>query len=91
MSEEKLANDSPDGAIMRHSTQPPSTGAATPNPFTYVLRWDRAQRKGQRCRIVTPVSSAGYLSRIVLVEFVDGYRHTVDKRALRRVCDEAQG
>ena len=89
-SAEKLANDSPGGAIMRHSTQPPSTGAVTPNPFDYVLKWDRVQRKGQRCRIVTPANSKTWLSRVVLVEFEDGFTRTVDRRALRRICDVAQ-
>lgn len=53
--------------------------AATPNPFPYVLYWDKLGRKGQRCRILKPGP------RIVLLEFSDGFRHTMNKMAIRRV------
>lgn len=64
-------------AIMRLGAQP-SHEAATPNPYPYFLQWDKLGRKGQRCRIVKP----GW--KIVLVEFEDGFRHTVNKMAVRR-------
>ena len=63
--------------MMRLGAQP-SNEAAKPNPFPYVLFWDKLERKGQRCRIVKP----GF--RVVLVEFEDGFKHTVNKMALRR-------
>lgn len=52
--------------------------AATPNPFPYVLFWDKLERKGQRCRILKPGP------RVLLVEFEDGFRHTVNRMAIRR-------
>lgn len=56
----------------------PSTEVATPNPFPYTLKWDRVGRKGQRCRIVTSGP------RVVLIEFEDGHRCTVNRMAVRR-------
>lgn len=66
------------GAIMRLGAQP-SNEAAKQNPFPYVLFWDKLERKGQRCRIVKP----GF--RAVTVEFEDGFIHTINKMALRRM------
>jgi hypothetical protein len=65
------------GGMMRLGAQP-SEEAATPNPYPYVLYWDKLGRKGQRCRILKPGQ------RIVLLEFEDGFKHTCNKMAIRR-------
>lgn len=64
--------------IMRLGAQP-SHEAAIENPFPYQLFWDRLGRKGQRCRILKPGP------RIVLLEFEDGHRCTMNKMAIRRM------
>jgi len=58
----------------------PSQEAATRNPFPYVLVWENA-RKGKRCQIVNPPRQG---QRIVLVEFEDGHRETLNRQAIRR-------
>lgn len=63
--------------IMRLGAQP-SHEAATPNPFPYVLFWDRLGRKGQRCRIIKS------FPRVLLLEFEDGFRQTINRMAVRR-------
>lgn len=63
--------------IMRLGAQS-SHEAATPNPFPYCLFWDKLGRKGQRCRILKPGP------RVLLVEFEDGFKHTVNRMAVRR-------
>jgi hypothetical protein len=63
--------------IMRLGAQP-SQNAPSPDPFRYTFRWDRMGRKGQKCRLVTPGA------RIVLIEFEDGFRHVINKMAIRR-------
>ena len=75
--EEKRIDRLTKSGIMRLGKQP-SSEAATPNPFPYVLYWDKLGRKGQRCRLVQP----GF--RVVLIEFEDGFWHTVNKMAIRR-------
>lgn len=59
-----------------------SQEAETPNPLTHYLYWDRAGRKGQRCRIV----ESGAIS--VTIEFADGFRTITDQRAIRRIPDD---
>jgi hypothetical protein len=78
--EEKQFDKQMKRAIMRLGTQP-SQEAAQPNPFPYVLFWDRIERKGQRCRVV-PGSSAR--ARVVVVEFQDGFRCSLPRMAIRR-------
>ena len=63
--------------IMRLGAQP--SHEEPPNPFPYVLYWDRLGRKGQRCRIL----KSG--PRVFLVEFADGFRHTINRLAIRRM------
>ncbi len=75
--DEKRIDKLTKGAIMRLGTQP-SQEAETMNAFPHVLHWDKLGRKGQRCRVIRP----GF--RIVLVEFEDGFRHTVNRMAIRR-------
>jgi hypothetical protein len=65
------------GGMMRLGAQP-SDEAATPNPYPYILFWDKLGRKGQRCRILKPGP------RVILLEFEDGFRHTVNRLAIRR-------
>jgi len=60
------------GAQSSHEAEPP-------NPFPYVLFWDKMGRKGQRCRILKPGPS------VLLVEFEDGFKHTVNRMAVRRI------
>ena len=62
-----------------HLGAQPSHEDATSNPFPYVLFWDRLGRKGQRCRILKPGP------RLVLLEFQDGFRHVINKMAIRRM------
>ena len=53
--------------------------AESPNPFPYVLFWnDKLGRKGQRCRILKPGL------KVLLVEFEDGFKHTVNRLSVRR-------
>lgn len=75
--DEKRIDKLTKGAIMRLGTEP-SQEAKTTNPFPHVLFWDTLGRKGQRCRVIKP----GF--RIALVEFEDGFRHTVNRMAIRR-------
>lgn len=63
---------------MRLGTQP-SHEAEPQNPFPYVLYWDKLERKGQRCRILKPGP------RVMLVEFEDGFKHTINRMAIRRM------
>jgi hypothetical protein len=56
----------------------PSKKAAEPKSFDYVMYWNRAGRKDQPCRIVK--AAFGFMT----VEFEDGFRTIVDKRAIRR-------
>lgn len=60
------------GAQSSHEAEPPT-------PFPYVLYWDKLGRKGQRCRILKPGPS------VLLVEFEDGFKHTVNRMAVRRI------
>lgn len=76
--EEKQIDRITKSGIMRLGAQS-SPEAATPNPFPYVLHWDRLGRKGQRCRVLKNGT------RVHLVEFDDGFQQTIDKRAIRRV------
>jgi hypothetical protein len=79
---ERTTDEKRTDALLRtgimHLGAQPSHEAATPNPFPYVLHWDKLERKGQRCRILKPGQS------IVLLEFEDGFRHTMNKMAIRR-------
>ena len=66
-------------AIMSPWSAQPSHEAEPSNPFPYVLYWDKLERKGQRCRIL----KSG--PRVFLVEFADGFRHTINRLAIRRM------
>lgn len=46
---------------------------------TYIYRWDRHGRKGQRCRLI----ARGKMNSIC-VEFADGYRMITSGNAIRR-------
>jgi predicted nucleic acid-binding Zn ribbon protein len=48
-------------------------------PFPYVLHWRIMDRKGQRCR----VDRQGV--KTYLIEFEDGFKTLVDKKAIRRI------
>lgn len=74
--EEKHIDKLAKRGIMLLGAQP--SKEAADNLFPYVLFWDKLERKGQRCRIVKP----GF--KVVLVEFEDGFKHTINKFALRR-------
>lgn len=77
--EEKRIDKLTKSGILRLGAQP-SHEAASPNPFPYVLFWDRLGRKGQRCRILKPGP------RVVLLEFADdGFITTMNKMAIRRM------
>lgn len=65
-------------AIMSLGAQP-SHEAEPENPFPYVLFWDKLGRKGERCRIL----KSG--PRVMLVEFDDGFKHTINRLAIRRL------
>lgn len=49
-----------------------------PRPFPYVLFWSKYERKGQRCKVVASNRSNA------LVEFEDGFRTRVNRRAIRQ-------
>lgn len=70
-----------------HLGAQPSKEAAKVNPFPYVMYWSTLEgRKGKRCRIVTPSPR-----KFVEVEFEDGYRHRVNRMALRQAEASCQG
>ena len=48
--------------------------------LTHVLYWNVKGRKGQRCKVIK--SGRVYYT----VEFADGFRHVIDKRAVRRAA-----
>jgi hypothetical protein len=76
--EEKKIDLLTKGGMMRLGAQS-SHEAATPNPFPYVLFWDRCEgRKGQRCRVLKPGP------RVITLEFEDGFTATVNRMAIRR-------
>jgi hypothetical protein len=75
-SEERHIDQLTRSGIMRLGAQPSRTPAQI--PFPYVLFWDRLERKGQRCRLITPGP------RVILIEFEDGFRHIINKMAIRR-------
>jgi hypothetical protein len=75
--EEKKIDLLTKGGMMRLGAQP-SHEAATPNPFPYVLFWDRQGRKGQRCRVLKPGP------RVITLEFEDGHVTTMNRMAIRR-------
>ena len=77
IAEERHIDKITKSGIMRLGAQP-SHEAATGNPFPYVLYWDKLGRKGQRCRILKPGP------RVMLVEFEDGFKHTINRMAVRR-------
>ena len=51
---------------------------AEPEAFRHRLRWDRMERKGQKCRIL---KNSGQLAQI---EFQDGFRTWINRFALER-------
>lgn len=48
-------------------------------PFPYIYRWDRKDRKGQRCL----VTARGKMNSCLVV-FEDGYRMVTSRNALRK-------
>lgn len=72
-------------AIMALGTQP-ARAAIKPNPYPYILLWDREGRKGQRCKLVKR-------GRVVVLEFPDGFRLAINAMAIRRdksPCQDAR-
>lgn len=77
--EEKAIDQMMKSGIMRLGKVPASQQGGIPKPpFPHVLYWDVLGRKGQRCKIIKPGL------KIALVEFEDGFRHTVNRMAIRK-------
>jgi hypothetical protein len=53
-------------------------------PFPHVLRWDRLNRKGQRCEIIGVRNTIGD----VQVRFEDGFTAILNRKALRRAPEK---
>lgn len=51
-----------------------------PMSFPHILRWDRYNRKGQRCQIIGAKNGFG----AVQVRFEDGFTVVINREALRR-------
>jgi hypothetical protein len=60
-------------------SQKPETGAKVdPNPFPYVLYWNKLGRKGQRCSIVVANSQT------CRVRFEDNFEAVLNRQAIRQ-------
>lgn len=57
-----------------------------PRPTIYIYRWNRCNRKGQRCR----VTARGKMNSC-RVEFADGFVMITSRNAIRRAPDEPTG